>query len=72
MSRLVAPALPRLSQGHPSIQPSVTERYGLRAVTALRQSDLEIVLTEYDSDSEPPAEPGVGRHALIRRWAGRR
>lgn len=65
MSHLIAPALRRLSEDHPSIQPSVTERYGPPALAALRQGDLEIVLTEYDADSEPPAESGVGLHTLI-------
>lgn len=65
MSDLIAPALRRLAGHHPSIQPSVTERYGPPAVTALRQGDLEIVLTEYDSAAEPPTESGVGSRPMI-------
>lgn len=65
MRDLIAPTLRRLADDHPSIQPSVSERYGPAAVAALRQGDLEIVLTEYDAELEPPAGPGVALRKLI-------
>jgi DNA-binding transcriptional LysR family regulator len=65
MAPLVAPALRGLAAAHPAIQPVVTERYGPGAVADLRRGDLDIVLTEYDSASPPPAEPGLGLRQLV-------
>ncbi len=63
MSPLIAPALRALAAEHPAIQPVITERYGPAAVAELRLGDLDIVLTEYDARSIPPAEPGLAlRH----------
>jgi DNA-binding transcriptional LysR family regulator len=63
MNPLIAPALRALAAAHPAIQPVVTERYGPAAVAELRLGDLDIVLTEYDAASPPPAEPGLAlRH----------
>lgn len=63
MSPLIGPALRDLSVASPAIQPVITERYGPAAVADLRLGDLDIVLTEYDAASLPPAEPGLGlRH----------
>ena len=63
MAPLVAPALRALAAAHPAIRPAVTERYGPAAVADLRLGDLDIVLTEYDAASPPPAEPGLAlRH----------
>jgi DNA-binding transcriptional LysR family regulator len=59
MSPLIAPALRILAAAHPAIRPAVTERYGPDAVAALRLGDLDVVLTEYDAASPPPAEPGL-------------
>jgi DNA-binding transcriptional LysR family regulator len=59
MSALIAPALRTLATAHPAIQPVVTERYGSAAVAELRLGDLDIVLTEYDAASTPPAEHGL-------------
>jgi DNA-binding transcriptional LysR family regulator len=65
MTPLVAPALRGLAAAHPAIQPVVTERYGPAAVAGLRRGDLDIVLTEYDAASAPPAEPGLGVRELV-------
>jgi DNA-binding transcriptional LysR family regulator len=63
MSPLIGPALRVLAAASPAVQPVVTERYGPGAVAALRLGDLDVVLTEYDTVSAPPAEPGLGlRH----------
>lgn len=63
MAPLIAPALRALAAAHPAIQPVITERYGPAAVAELRLGDLDIVLTEYDAASPPPAEPGLAlRH----------
>jgi DNA-binding transcriptional LysR family regulator len=63
MSPLIGPALRTLAAAHPAIQPVIAERYGPAAVAALRLGDLDIVITEYDAASHPPAEPGLGlRH----------
>jgi DNA-binding transcriptional LysR family regulator len=63
MSPLIGPALRVLAAASPAIQPVITERYGPAAVAALRLGDLDVVLTEYDAASPPPAEPGLGlRH----------
>ena len=59
MNPLVAPALRALATAHPAVQPIITERYGPAAVAELRLGDLDIVLTEYDAVSQPPAEPGL-------------
>ena len=59
MSPLIAPALRILAAAHPAIRPAVSERYGPDAVAALRLGDLDVVLTEYDASSPPPAEPGL-------------
>jgi DNA-binding transcriptional LysR family regulator len=64
MSPLIAPALQILAAAHPAIRPTVTERYGPDAVAALRLGDLDVVLTEYDAASPPPAEPGLGLRQL--------
>src|SRR5579859_3876413 len=64
MSPLIAPALRTLAAAHPAIRPAVTERYGPGAVAALRRGDLDIVLTEYDAASVPPAETGLGLRRL--------
>jgi DNA-binding transcriptional LysR family regulator len=65
MSYLVGPVLLQLAEDHPSIEPSVLECYGPSAIAALKQGDLEIVLTEYDTDSRPPTEPGLGVRELL-------
>jgi DNA-binding transcriptional LysR family regulator len=63
MNPLIAPALRALAAAHPAIQPVITERYGPAAVAELRLGDADIVFTEYDAASSPPAEPGLGlRH----------
>jgi len=63
MSPLIGPALRDLAAASPAVQPVITERYGPAAVADLRLGDLDIVLTEYDAASPPPAEPGLGlRH----------
>jgi DNA-binding transcriptional LysR family regulator len=63
MGPLVGPALRDLAITSPAVQPVITERYGPAAVADLRLGDLDIVLTEYDDVSPPPAEPGLGlRH----------
>jgi DNA-binding transcriptional LysR family regulator len=63
MAPLIGPALRDLAAVSPAVQPVITERYGPAAVAALRLGDLDIVLTEYDAASPPPAEPGLGlRH----------
>jgi DNA-binding transcriptional LysR family regulator len=63
MSPLIGPALRSLTAASPAIQPVITERYGPAAVAQLRLGDLDIVITEYDVASPPPAEPGLGlRH----------
>ena len=63
MDPLIGPALRTLAAAHPAIQPVVAERYGPTAVAELRLGDLDIVLTEYDAASPPPAEAGLGlRH----------
>src|SRR5262245_394028 len=63
MAPLIGPALRSLAAASPAIQPVITERYGPAAVDDLRLGDLDIVLTEYDAASPPPAEPGLGlRH----------
>jgi DNA-binding transcriptional LysR family regulator len=63
MNPLIAPALRALGAAHPAVQPVITERYGPAAVAELRLGDLDIVLTEYDAASPPPAEPGLAlRH----------
>jgi LysR substrate binding domain len=64
MSPLIAPALRILAAAHPAIRPTVTELYGPDAVAALRLGDLDVVLTEYDAASPPPAEPGLGLRQL--------
>jgi hypothetical protein len=52
-----------LGAAHPAVQPVITERYGPAAVAELRLGDLDVVLTEYDAASPPPAEPGLAlRH----------
>jgi len=63
MAPLIGPALRDLAAASPAIQPIITERYGPAAVADLRLGDLDIVVTEYDAASPPPAEPGLGlRH----------
>jgi DNA-binding transcriptional LysR family regulator len=63
MNPLIAPALRALGAAHPAVQPVITERYGPAAIAELRLGDLDIVLTEYDAASPPPAEPGLAlRH----------
>ena len=63
MAPLIGPALRDLAAASPAVQPVVAERYGPAAVAELRLGDLDIVLTEYDAASPPPAEPGLGlRH----------
>jgi DNA-binding transcriptional LysR family regulator len=63
MSPLIGPALRDLAAASPAVQPVITERYGPAAVADLRLGDLDIVVTEYDAPSPPPAEPGLGlRH----------
>jgi len=64
MSPLIGPALRTLAAAHPAIRPVVAERYGPAAVAELRLGDLDIVLTEYDAASPPPAEPGLGLRQL--------
>jgi DNA-binding transcriptional LysR family regulator len=64
MSPLIAPVLRSLAAAHPAIRPVITERYGPAAVTGLRLGDLDIVITEYDAASPPPAEPGLGLRPL--------
>src|SRR5579875_118433 len=64
MTPLIGPALRILAAASPAIQPVVAERYGPAAVAALRLGDLDIVLTEYDAASPPPAEPGLGLRQL--------
>ena len=64
MSPLIGPALRILAADHPAIQPVIAERYGPPAVAGLRLGDLDVVLTEYDADGRPPAEPGLGLHQL--------
>lgn len=63
MAPLIGPALRELAAASPAVRPVITERYGPAAVADLRLGDLDIVLTEYDAASPPPAEPGLGlRH----------
>jgi DNA-binding transcriptional LysR family regulator len=63
MAPLIGAALRDLAAASPAIQPVVAERYGADAVADLRLGDLDIVLTEYDAASPPPAEPRLGlRH----------
>jgi hypothetical protein len=63
MAPLIGPALRDLAAASTAVQPVVAERYGSGAVAELRLGDLDIVLTEYDAASAPPAEPGLGlRH----------
>ena len=63
MAPLVGPALRDLAAASPAVRPVVAERYGPAAVAELRLGDLDIVLTEYDDASRPPAESGLGlRH----------
>jgi DNA-binding transcriptional LysR family regulator len=64
MGPLLAPAVRKLADTHPAIQVSVTERYGPGAVADLRRGNLDIVLTEYDSSSAPPAEAGLELRTL--------
>jgi DNA-binding transcriptional LysR family regulator len=64
MAPLIAPALRALAAACPAIQPVITERYGPAAVAELRLGDLDIVLTEYDAASPPPAEPGLALRRL--------
>ena len=64
MDPLVGPALRDLAAASPAVQPVITERYGPAAVADLRLGDLDIVLTEYDAASPPPAEPGLGLRQL--------
>jgi DNA-binding transcriptional LysR family regulator len=64
MSPLIGPALRILAAAHPAIQPVITERYGPAAVAGLRLGDLDVVITEYDAASPPPAEPGLGLRQL--------
>ena len=63
-SPLIGPALRTLAVARPAIRPVVAERYGPAAVAELRLGDLDIVLTEYDAASPPPAEPGLGLRQL--------
>ena len=56
--------MPASSTARPAIQPVISERYGPAAVADLRLGDLDIVLTEYDAASPPPAEPGLGLRPL--------
>jgi DNA-binding transcriptional LysR family regulator len=66
MAPLIGPALRDLAAASPAVQPVVTERYGPTAVAELRLGDLDIVLTEYDAASPPPAEAGLGlRHLAL-------
>jgi DNA-binding transcriptional LysR family regulator len=66
MAPLIGPALRDLAAASPAVRPVVTERYGPAAVADLRLGDLDIVLTEYDAASPPPAEPGLGlRHLTL-------
>lgn len=62
MGFLVAPALRAVAADHPGIHVTVVERFGEPALTDLRRGDLDIVLTEYDT--EPPEEPALARHEL--------
>ena len=64
MAPLVGPALRDLAGVSPAVQPVITERCGPAAVADLRLGDLDIVLTEYDAASPPPAEPGLGLRQL--------
>jgi DNA-binding transcriptional LysR family regulator len=64
MAPLIGPALRDLAAASPAVQPVVAERYGPAAVAELRLGDLDIVLTEYDAASAPPAEPGLGLQHL--------
>jgi DNA-binding transcriptional LysR family regulator len=64
MAPLIGPALRSLATASPAIQPVITERYGPAAVADLRLGDLDIVLTEYDAVTPPPAEPGLGLRQL--------
>jgi len=64
MSPLIGPALRAIAAAYPAIQPVITERYGPTAVAQLRLADLDIVITEYDAASPPPAEPGLGLRQL--------
>ena len=64
MAPLIGPALRDLATASPAVQPVVAERYGPAAVAELRLGDLDIVLTEYDAASAPPAEPGLGLRRL--------
>ena len=64
MAQLIGPALRDLATASPAVQPVITERYGPAAVADLRLGDLDIVLTEYDAASPPPAEPGLGLRQL--------
>jgi DNA-binding transcriptional LysR family regulator len=65
MRHLIAPALRALANEHPSVRPSVVELYGASAVAALRKGDLEIVLIEYDAETPPTAQAGVGLRKLM-------
>src|SRR5262245_54537456 len=62
MGFLVAPSLRAVAHDHPGIHVTVAERYGEPALTDLRRGDLDIVLTEYDTD--PPDEPTLALHEL--------
>src|SRR5580704_2955024 len=64
MAPLVGPALRDLAAASPAVRPVVAERYGPAAVAELRLGDLDIVLTEYDAASAPPADPRLGQRHL--------
>jgi DNA-binding transcriptional LysR family regulator len=62
MRFLVGPALREIEAAHPGVRVTVVERYGEPALTDLRRGDLDVVLTEYDT--EKPDEPRLELHHL--------
>ncbi|GAA1672372.1 LysR family transcriptional regulator [Fodinicola feengrottensis] len=62
---LVAPALRQLAVTHPAVRPVVVERYGPAVETALRLGDLDIVMTEYDTQTAEPVVKGCGLRRLM-------
>ena len=66
MAPLIGPALRDLAAVSPAVQPVIAERYGPASVAELHLGDLDIVLTEFDAASAPPAERGLGlRHLAV-------